>query len=354
MQEASSGCTCSYSLRTTVVLKHKPQKGLAEWAVFISQAATKPVSRLAVNFGAPGDMRAKDGTVWFGYPRPKTTVGQGAFRNYGIKFDLKEAGMPEVIQRDWRGREFGGTDKPWLFTSCMKGATKFSVPLLEKGIKGKYTIRLGFTPLISDKPGSRVFGVKLQGKSVLPKFDVAKAAGGYGKVVVREFKGVEVEENLLVELVAPGFKAAGAIDVDRKLHHLGNDRVASWKESSPEPKGFVLKIPFQFSGEDEAYTMSLVQRDVHNGWNILLNGRSVGQLKRNTKDQVTSLAIPLGVLRKGANELVIRADASNKEDDIEVGRIQLTAGDAAPTLIHSLEVIREGGARKVATKPQSR
>ncbi|MDP6036275.1 MAG: hypothetical protein QGG55_09535, partial [Verrucomicrobiota bacterium] len=124
MQEASSGCTCSYSLRTTVVLKHKPQKGLAEWAVFISQAANKPVSHLAVNFGAPGDMRDKDGTVWFGYPRPSTTVGQGAFRNYGIKFDLKEAGPSEVIQRDWRGREFGGTDKPWLFTSGMKGATK--------------------------------------------------------------------------------------------------------------------------------------------------------------------------------------------------------------------------------------
>ena len=40
------------------------------------------------------------------------------------------------------------------------------------------------------------------------------------------------------------------------------------------------------------------------------------------------------------------AAANNKEDDIEVGRIQLTTGDAAPTLIHSLEVIRED--RKVA------
>jgi len=351
MQEASSGCACSYSLRTTVVLKHKPQKGDAEWAVFISQAANKPVGHLAVNFGAPGDMRAKDGTVWFGYPRPKTTVGQGAFRNYGIKFDLAEAGVPEVIQRDWRGREFGGTDKPWLFTSGMKGATRFSVPLLEKGDKGKYTVRLGFTPLIGDKPGSRVFGVKLQGKSVLAKFDMVKATGGYGKVVVREFKGVEVEGNLLVELMALDFKGAAAIDIDRKLHHLGNDRVASWKESSPEPKGFVLKIPFQFSGKDEAYTMSMVQRDVHNAWGILLNGRPVGQLKRNAKDQVTRLAIPRGVLRKGANELIIRADVKNKEDDIEIGRIQLTAGVVAPTLIHSLEIIREDRPRKVATKP---
>lgn len=79
----------------------------------------------------------------------------------------------------------------------------------------------------------------------------------------------------------------------------------------------------------------------------------MGQLKRNTKDQVARLAIPRGVLRKGANELIIRADAKNKEDDIEVGRIQLTAGDAAPTLIHSLEVIREG-AKKVASQSKGR
>ena len=95
----------------------------------------------------------------------------------------------------------------------------------------------------------------------------------------------------------------------------------------------------------------MVQRDVHNDWGILLNGRPVGQLKRDVKDQVTRLAIPRGVLRKGANELIIRADAKNKEDDIEIGRIQLTAGVVAPTLIHSLEIIREDGPRKVATKP---
>jgi len=353
MQEASSGCTCSYSLRTTVVLKHKPQKGDAEWAVFISQAANKPVSRLAVNFGAPGDMRDKDGTVWFGYPRPKTTVGQGAFRNYGIKFNLAEAGNLEVIQRDWRGRTFVGTDKPWLFTSGLKGVTQFRVPLLEKGAKGKYTVRLGFTPLAGDLPGSRVFDVKLQGKAVLQKFDVVKATGGIGKVAVREFKGIEVAGDLLVELAPAGLKSATAIDVDRKLHHLGNDRVVSWKESSPEPEGFVLKVPFQFKGGEEAHTLVLEQRDVHGGWSITINGRQVGLLKQDTKDQVTRIAIPRGVLKAGANELVIRPTSAKSEDDIEVGRIKLLAGDASPTLIHSLEVIRED-AKKVASGPKDR
>ena len=201
MQEASAGCTCNYSLRTTVVLKNKPQKGHAEWAVFISQAATKPVKHLAINFGAPGDMRAKDGSVWFSYPRPNTKEGRNAFKDYGIKFKLSEKGKPEVVQSDWVGKTIAGTDKPWLYTSALKGVTRLDVPLLEKEQSGRYTVRLGFAKLPNDTEGNRVFDVKLQGKTVLESLDVAQAAGPLGQVVLREFEGVEVVENLTVELV---------------------------------------------------------------------------------------------------------------------------------------------------------
>ena len=208
MQEASAGCTCNYSLRTTVVLKNKPQKGHAEWAVFISQAATKPVKHLAINFGAPGDMRAKDGTVWFSYPRPNTKEGRNAFVNYGIKFSLKEEGKPEVVQRDWVGKTVAGTDKPWLYTSGLKGLTRIQVPLLEKDDAARYTVRLGFAKLPGDSKGSRVFDVKLQGKTVLQSLDVALAGGVLGQVVLREFEGVEVVENLTIELIPVNAKNA--------------------------------------------------------------------------------------------------------------------------------------------------
>ena len=201
MQESSAGCTCNYSLRTTVVLKNKPQKGHAEWAVFISQAATKPVKHLAINFGAPGDMRAKDGTVWFSYPRPNTKEGRNAFANYGIKFNLNEKGEPEVVQRDWVGKKFAGTNKPWLYTSGLKGLTKIKVPLLEKGQKGKYTVNLGFAKLPEDIEGSRIFDIKIQGETVHESLDIAKVAGDFEKVVIHKFNGVDVLENLEIELV---------------------------------------------------------------------------------------------------------------------------------------------------------
>ena len=357
MQEGSAGCTCSSSLRTTVVLKHKPQKGHAEWAVFISEEDKKkakkkvshlPVSHLAINFGAPGDMRAKDGTMWFGYPRPNTSVGQGAFRNYGIKFSLNEAGATDVVQRDWRGVKFAGTDKPWLFTSAMTGITKLTVPLLEKGAKGRYTVRLGFARPM-DGRGDHVFDVKLQGKTVLGKLNVAKAAGD-GAVMVHEARGVEVEVegDLVVELTPPGFKGAAVIDVHPKLHHLGNDVVAGWTESSPKPEGFELKVPFTFKGKKTSYTVALTQEHIHNGWRVELNGREIGRLRKEVPRSISHFKVPEGLLKQGANELVVRRVESS-QDDIQVGKVQLLPGHAASTIIQSLEIIREDN--KTAAKP---
>jgi hypothetical protein len=410
-------------------------------------------------------------------------VGQGAFRNYGLKFDLSEAGALETIQHDWRGVKLKGTDKPWLFTSGLKGVTQFRVPLIERGDKGRYTVRLGFTPLAGDKPGSRVFAVRLQGKKVLPKFDVVKAADGQGKVVVREFKGVEIDGepaaaakkaldetiakqqkpaetklaaakkattnaiankaaaekvlaaaktavsnvkkaleaaektakeaevkaakeqlarelakvkaaqsdvtgaaskltqariaqkkaeaalatananvakartasaaadrvglNLAVELVAPGFEGSAVIDVHPKLHHLGDNVVAGWTESTPKPEGFVLMIPFEFKGGDEAQTLSIAQQDVNNDWLIILNGREIGRLRKDAAKLTVRVPVPKGVLKEVANELVIRPPGKSN-DDIQVGRVQLFAGHPASTVIQSLEIIRED--KKTASK----
>ncbi|MEK7400525.1 MAG: hypothetical protein AAB116_26575, partial [Candidatus Poribacteria bacterium] len=120
--EASSGCTCSFPLRCSVAMKYKDRP--KEWTVFISSANTTPVNHLAVNFGAPGDMKDDKGTLWFGYPRPK--VG------YGVKFDLKEnlmQGMGYFCQ-DFNGVNVGNSDKPWLFTSGCLGLLKCELPLI--------------------------------------------------------------------------------------------------------------------------------------------------------------------------------------------------------------------------------
>jgi len=47
-----------------------------------------------------------------------------------------------------------------------------------------------------------VFDVKLQGKRVLSGLDVFKEAGGRNKAIVKELKGVRVEDALTIELTS--------------------------------------------------------------------------------------------------------------------------------------------------------
>ena len=58
-----------------------------------------------------------------------------------------------------------------------------------------------FAEVEGARPGQRVFDVKLQGKVVLADFDVAKAAGGPNRAVVKEFRDVVAARAVTVELV---------------------------------------------------------------------------------------------------------------------------------------------------------
>jgi hypothetical protein len=64
---------------------------------------------------------------------------------------------------------------------------------------GTYTVRLHFAELAEIKPGERVFGVKLQGKTVLEALDVAKEAGGQDRAVVKTFPGVAAGKVMDIE-----------------------------------------------------------------------------------------------------------------------------------------------------------
>ena len=202
--EASAGCTCSFPLRCSLVLKHKENRA-RPWTVFITHGAMSPAKHFAINLGAPADMKDDQEKVWFGYPNPTTYYTGNHFPNYGLKFDLQD----EILKgmgyfcADFKDKAVEGSDKPWLFTSGCVGLTRCQVPLIDDiwGDKpGIYTVRLGFAALTSDRLGQRVFDVSLQGEPVLTDFDIIKEAGNANKSVVKEFRRVHVESNLLIEL----------------------------------------------------------------------------------------------------------------------------------------------------------
>lgn len=192
--EASSGCVCLFAIQCTVVLE--PRKTNKVWGIYDAPGPVMPVKHIGINLGAPGDRRDPHGILWLGFPRPS-----GRMRLvYNLAVNTVSGGgyfsrAPELA-------DVQGTDAPWLFASGASGVTKCSIPLLtEADGPAIYTVRLGFSDPDNDKPGQRVFDIKLQGEVVERDFDIVRAAGGRDKAVVREFEGVEVHDALDIELV---------------------------------------------------------------------------------------------------------------------------------------------------------
>lgn len=85
----------------------------------------------------------------------------------------------------------------------MCGARRLAVPLIAPGEGGAlYTVRLTFAEVDNGAPGQRVFDIRIQAREMAADTDVARDAGGCAKTLVREFKGIHVDETLTLEFVA--------------------------------------------------------------------------------------------------------------------------------------------------------
>lgn len=192
--EASTGCMCPFPNMCTVVFK--PRASLRGWGYFSAPGAMTPVERLAINLGAAGDRLDASGKLWLGYPRPSGSLV--------LQFKLDAAFLPggAFHARSNAFTTVAGTDAPWLFASAARGLRRCAIPLLGPGDGAAvYRVRLGFADPDNDRPGVRVFDVKLQGKTVLKDFDIVAAAGARDKAVFKDFSGIEVSDHLLLELV---------------------------------------------------------------------------------------------------------------------------------------------------------
>jgi len=209
--EASAGCVCLFSIASTVVLE--PREDRESWGIYSATGAATPVRHMAINLGAPGDRRAPGGTIWFGYPRPKT-VGRLEFV-FKLKTDFEKEG--DWYDRNAENLEIAGSDIPWVYASGARGLKRLEIPLVGKDDRpGRYTVKLYFADLdksdltggdanakstAQPEPGGRAFDVRLQGKSVAENLDVAELAGGEHKPLVRQFTGINVDGSLLIQLV---------------------------------------------------------------------------------------------------------------------------------------------------------
>jgi hypothetical protein len=197
--EASAGCLCLFPIMCSVALEPRPDH--ERWGIYSAGGANTPIRRLAVNFGAPGDRRDADGALWLGYPRPGLS-GDRAAMGFSLELQTEFLKGGGYLRRNSETESVAGTENPWVFTSCGRGLKRCVLPLLGKDDEpAEYTVQLYFAELENKQASERVFDIKLQGKTVIDNFDVVKEAGASYKAVVREFRDVQVKENLVIELI---------------------------------------------------------------------------------------------------------------------------------------------------------
>ncbi len=182
-------CTCSYQNQTSLALVHMPDVDM--WTYTALKKPSGPIRRLGLNLGAPGDRRSADGTLWLEYPM----VG-------GPTPEVKVKHEPGQVQ--WFRRhtsQFEGSPD-WVVASGASGLETLTATLGGKDDAERvYTVRLYFAEPEELGAGKRVFHVALQGKRVLENLDVSKEAGGPGRGLVKEFKGIRVGQDLDLSLI---------------------------------------------------------------------------------------------------------------------------------------------------------
>lgn len=187
-------CSCAYQLQTSLAFVHDPE---VEYWTFNDPKTLPPPPFVGVNIGAPGDRKDDDGLLWLEFPvrgGPSPAISVSIEPAAATTFVHHSAMLPDGPLN-------------WIGASGVIGARRITwkppAPL-----NSAATIRLVFADPDRLPPGRRVFSVKLQGRTVLDNWDLAREAASPGAVVVRDIPSVEIGDQLTIEL-EPSSDAVG-------------------------------------------------------------------------------------------------------------------------------------------------
>jgi outer membrane protein assembly factor BamB len=197
--EASSGCTCPYNFQTSLALA--PTKMSNEnWFAFHGSSRSGRVKHVAINFGAPGDRRDDEGTLWLTFPRPNKDYPQN---NYNVPLSIGELDGFSYYRHNADNVEIRSTNRPMIYASGCRGLWQVKMDLVMGDIPvfpTTYTVRLHFAELDDVHPEQRVFDVMIQDRVALNDFDIVKEAG-QNTALVKEFRDIRAMDSLIINFV---------------------------------------------------------------------------------------------------------------------------------------------------------
>ncbi len=113
--------------------------------------------------------------------------------------------------------------------------------------------------------------------------------------------------------------------LDGQLHHLRIDGPREWTEFPEKAEAAHLELQFEAKENASEHSLRIRQQDVKQRWNVLLNGKPLGQLRVDECDMVLYFPLPPKSLVTGDNVLRIEQDQRRRKatDDIRIGEISL-------------------------------
>ena len=220
-------CVCSYQNQASLALIHMPEVGYWTFDYYLKPGEPTPVKQVGINFGAPGNRYTENKTLWLEFPSvggPSPDIPVRAryenpkwFRHHSSRVEgennwiaasgvtgLREVNVRMFIQPGKNPSSVDAFDKhiekiPTWSEEQIKGAFERPRP---------YTVRLYFAETEEYEVGERLFNVSIQGRQVLETFDIVKEAGGINRPVVKEFKGINVKDDLRITLTPAAGQAA--------------------------------------------------------------------------------------------------------------------------------------------------
>ncbi len=114
--------------------------------------------------------------------------------------------------------------------------------------------------------------------------------------------------------------------IEPGLRHLRSGIEREWSEFPETAQDQRLDVTFTSTRNATEQTLFVRQQDVKQDWNVLLNGKKLGELVRDENDMVVTFAVPADTLVDGDNSLLIESPPASKatSDDIRVGQIAVT------------------------------
>ena len=202
-------CSCSYQNQTSLALVPMPDVEL--WSVHrvvagqVTQRA--PVDSLGLNFGAPGDRRGHDGSLWVEYP---TVSGDPL----GLAIEVNASAEPfRKHTSAFSSLEGAESRFDWVYASGLKGVSKIELglilePTTEEGdskiaeltpeAAGTYSIDLLFAA--PDKSACR-FDVIVAGTNERKRIELSDSKDGSG-VIRCQFTNVPIDQRLSIRMEA--------------------------------------------------------------------------------------------------------------------------------------------------------